>query len=209
MSRFLESDPPGGGPSPFGGSLWANRSVPANRHGWCCHPSPVPVRTPAGRQVVARFALTTKQRPGCPLERNDSTGRRDEETVMELEPEVVERTFEACYDPAGDVRVDGIMLPARFDKRKLADHAELIAALLSELPDQFKTSGGGGWSFLNACMDRRGNQWTGMHSTMDKLFMLGLAIGMVEPLLPRDVWPTLPGGMPYYLVKDAAQAVDQ
>lgn len=128
---------------------------------------------------------------------------------MQLDPQTVERTFEACYDPAGDVQVDGIMLPARFDKRRLADHAELIAGLLGELPDEFKASGGGGWSFLNACMDRHGRQWTGMHSTMDKLFMLGAGIGMVECQMPRDVWQVLPGRMPYYLVKDKAKAADQ
>lgn len=123
---------------------------------------------------------------------------------MQLDPQVVEQTFEACYDPNGEVEVAGIMLPARFDKARLADHAERIAFLLGELPDEFKASCGGGWSFLNACMDRHGNQWTGMHSTMDKLFMLGMGIDMVVSQLPREMWDALPGGMPYYVVKDMA-----
>jgi hypothetical protein len=126
---------------------------------------------------------------------------------MELTPQVVEETFETCYSPTGEVEVDGIRsLGVRFDKTLLADHAELIAFLLGELPDEFKASGGGGWSFLNACNDRHGRLWTGLHSTMDKLFMLGMGVGLVECQLPRDMWVVLPGGMPYYLVKDVGQS---
>jgi hypothetical protein len=73
--------------------------------------------------------------------------------------------------------------------------------MLAELPDMFKESGGGGWSFLNACDDRHGNQWTGLHQRMEQLFQLGIGIDKVECQLPREVWPALPGGMPYYIVK--------
>jgi hypothetical protein len=75
-----------------------------------------------------------------------------------------------------------------------------IRAMLAELPDQYRKSGGGGWSFLNACDDRHGTQWTGFHRTMEHLFMLGLAIGAVTLLMPRELWDALPGGMPYYMV---------
>jgi hypothetical protein len=37
---------------------------------------------------------------------------------------------------------------------------------------------------------------------MEGLFCLGMAIGKVECLMPRKMWTILPGGMPYYLVKD-------
>ena len=73
--------------------------------------------------------------------------------------------------------------------------------MLSELPDEFRVSGGGGWSFLQACNDRHGTQWTGFHQAMEELFMLGMAAGLVTELLPRDLWDALPGGMPYYAVK--------
>jgi hypothetical protein len=72
--------------------------------------------------------------------------------------------------------------------------------MLSDLPDEFQASGGGGWSFLNACMTKTGEQWTGMHPTMDKLFMLGIAAGKARWLMPRDMWSVLPGGMPYVSV---------
>lgn len=127
---------------------------------------------------------------------------------MRLDPQVVEDTFTTCQDNDGDVVVDGIVVTGvHFDKAQLADHAELIAGLLLELPDEFKASGGGGWSFLNACNDRHGNQWTGLHRTMERLFMLGMGIGMVTCQLPREMWDALPGGMPYYVVK--TPAVDQ
>lgn len=121
---------------------------------------------------------------------------------MRLDPQTVEVVFAICNSETGDVHVEGIVESARFDKPALADHAEQIAALLLELPDEFMVSKGGGWSFLNACFDRHGEQWTGFHRTMDRLFMLGMGIGMVECQLPREMWDALPGCMPYYVVKD-------
>lgn len=56
-------------------------------------------------------------------------------------------------------------------------------------------------SFLNMCMDKHGNYWTGSHATMDALVMLGNAIGAVSFNLPPQFWPILPGGMPYVTVK--------
>ena len=61
---------------------------------------------------------------------------------------------------------------------------------------------GGGWSFLNMCVDKDGNQWTGFHEIVDKLLMLGIAIGKMSFLLPKQMWSILPGGMPYVVVND-------
>lgn len=130
-----------------------------------------------------------------------------------LNPQQVEETFQKCL--AGDtddeniVDVDMIVAIARLDRRLVADHAELILAMLLELPTEFRASGGGGWSFLNACMDRHGDQWTGLHQTMAMLFALGQATDppLVTCQLPRDVWPALPGGMPYYVINDKTAVV--
>ena len=73
--------------------------------------------------------------------------------------------------------------------------------MLAELSDDFKTSGGGGMSFLNACMDKHGNQWTGMHLRQEQLVQLGIAIGEVEYAASREMWRLFPGGMPYFVVK--------
>ena len=72
--------------------------------------------------------------------------------------------------------------------------------MLAELPNQFQADKGGGWSFLSACDDRNGHQWTDYHQRMEQLFQLGLALGLVRCPVPRDAWSMLPGSMPYYVV---------
>jgi hypothetical protein len=72
--------------------------------------------------------------------------------------------------------------------------------MLSDLPDEFQARKGGGWSFLNACMDRHGHQWTGLHQQQERLFALGIACGKARWLFPRQLWTSLPGGMPYVSV---------
>lgn len=90
-----------------------------------------------------------------------------------------------------------------FKQECLEKHREEILSILNELPDKFKESVGGGWSFLNACYDKHGNQWTGLQIVVLRLFLLGIAIGAVEHYLAsKEEWPMLPGGMPYYIIKD-------
>jgi hypothetical protein len=122
---------------------------------------------------------------------------------MTLTDERVRALFFACLHATGDpVRVEGVVTRTELDRQQLEAHRAEIEALLDELPDQFKQSpGGGGWSFLNACMDKHDNQWTGFHRTMEFLFLLGLGLGVVECSLPRTLWHRLPGSMPYYLIK--------
>ena len=87
-----------------------------------------------------------------------------------------------------------------FHPERIKTAAPEIAQMLNELPRPFHVEGGGGWSFLQACQDRHGNQWTGMHRTMELLFLMGLALGKVKECLPREHWTILPGGVPYYTV---------
>lgn len=99
--------------------------------------------------------------------------------------------------------VNGIMSNTLFDQDRIKEHKKEIYALLKELPDTYLESGGGGMSFLGACYDRHGVQWTGMQVTMDRLFQLGIAIGKVEYVFDdRSLWPILPGGVPYLIIKD-------
>lgn len=74
--------------------------------------------------------------------------------------------------------------------------------MLLQLPKEFqKGSGsGGGISFLNACNDVSGKQWTDSHQVMEQLFALGIGCNKVKCLMPREMWKVLPGGMPYYVV---------
>lgn len=125
---------------------------------------------------------------------------------MELNPQRVNELFNDCLfhdgeDTSTAVVAEGIMHKIGFNPDRLSQHKAEIRLLLEELPAVFQEKTGGGMSFLNACVDKHGNQWTGMHQTMDQLFTLGLATGDVICLFPRDVWPALPGGVPYYMVR--------
>lgn len=125
-----------------------------------------------------------------------------------LTPQAVEVLFGACHEPLGTaggdvVEVDTVAGPTWLKNAAVREHRDEIAWLLAELPDEFMASKGGGWSFLNACIDRHGDPWTGMQMTVAKLFALGEAAGLVVCQMPREMWDVLPGGMPYYVVADS------
>ncbi len=127
--------------------------------------------------------------------------------MAELSANRVDEIFGKCLHEGDEssetqLKIRGVLHSVVFDKRKLDEYRAKIAELLLELPDDFMQSGGGGMSFLNACSDRNGRQWADLHLTMEKLFMLGMAIEKVRPLFPREMWSALPSGMPYYVVLD-------
>lgn len=98
--------------------------------------------------------------------------------------------------PEDAVIVDGIMQKFGFHPARLAAHKEEIAAMCNELPDDFQKSKGGGWSFLNLCMTKDGNQW-GEHRNCEQLVVLAIGSGQGGYPMPRDMWPMLPGSVPY------------
>lgn len=123
----------------------------------------------------------------------------DDEPVLTADR--VHELFRRCLVPGQDgTEVTGIVTRARFSPQALDECAGQVRELLAELPDEFRRTRGGGWSFLNACNDRHGHQWTGFHRAMEELFMLGLGTGLAAELLPREAWPSLPGQMPYYVL---------
>jgi hypothetical protein len=126
---------------------------------------------------------------------------------MKLTALNVNTIFQSCLFKDGETIndacvVEGVVSKVEFHPRRVNNHRVEIEALLLELPDAFRNSNGGGWSFLQACDDRHGNQWTGLHRDMEELFQLGMAIGKVKCLMSRPMWQALPGGMPYYVVLD-------
>lgn len=130
---------------------------------------------------------------------------------MKLTAEKVEEIFEKCLFQEGEdtskhVLAKGLVVNVGFHPGRLEASKNEIVELLDELPDSFKESGGGGMSFLAACDDKHGNQWTGEHRTMEQLFLLGIGIGKVVSPLPRDMWGILPGGVPYYTIKTETPA---
>ena len=126
-----------------------------------------------------------------------------ETNERKLVPQAVEDLMKTCLAVRNeaDVKdVEGIMQVWRFDVANVQKQKNRIAELLDELPDNFKVGFGDGWTFLNACHDKHGNLWTGVDSIIDQLFSLGMAADMVRVCLPRELWSTLPGEMPYYAV---------
>jgi hypothetical protein len=130
------------------------------------------------------------------------------EPVSTLTAKAVETAFMNCLfteeelkegQPKEFVQVDAITCHFGFHPGRLESHREEVKALLAELPDQFHAGKGGGWSFLNACMDRHGNQW-GEHIHMEQLFALGIGLNLAKWQFPRKMWRALPGGMPYVVV---------
>ena len=126
-------------------------------------------------------------------------------TQTVLDPERVSAIFTDCLfrdgeDTSNHIKAEGIVRNVGFHPERLQNHKAEIEAMLDELPDEFKKSGGGGWSFLNACNDKHGNQWTGLHQRMEQLFQLGIGISKVQYQMPREMWSVLPGGMPYLVV---------
>ena len=119
----------------------------------------------------------------------------------------VEEVFADCL-AAGEqshptITVQGIVHTAHFEMAALDRYKAEIGAMLAQLPTEFRLpqdGGGGGWSFLNACNDRDGHQWTGLHRTMEQLFLLGIGTGQADWCMPREMWEVLPGGMPYVVV---------
>ena len=124
---------------------------------------------------------------------------------MELTSKKVELIFTDCLfkygeDTSDPAIAEGITSGFGFNKERLESHKEDISTMLSQLPKEFQSNDGGGMSFLNACNNAKGEQWTGLHFVMEQLFSLGQACGKVKCLMPRDMWSVLPGGMPYYSV---------
>jgi hypothetical protein len=100
------------------------------------------------------------------------------------------------------VKVEGIVNTFGLHPERVKGHTREIAAWLDQLPNPFQEKMGGGASFLNSCTDKHGEQWTGVHRTMEQLMCLGMAIGRVRFVLPRGMWGALPGGMPYFVVME-------
>jgi len=127
-----------------------------------------------------------------------------------IDPEEVDRVFVDCLFREEEVKdgkpvvepvkAEGIVSAYGFHPERLNGHAAKIIGWLHELPAGFHEKTSGGWTFLNACSDITGEQWTGLQMRVEQLMCLGIAIGRVKYVLPREMWKSLPGGMPYFVV---------
>jgi len=124
---------------------------------------------------------------------------------MELSSDNVGVIFFECLFEEGEnttnhIAVEGIVNNFGFHPERLELHKNDIYEMLLQLPENFQKEKGGGWSFLEACNNKDGIQWTGMHQTMEQLFCLGVGIGKVKCQISKEMWMMLPGGMPYYVI---------
>jgi hypothetical protein len=125
---------------------------------------------------------------------------------MTLSAERMHEIFMKCLfkngeDTTNHIAVNGLTMNIGFHPGRIEENKAEIIEMLDCLPDNFKVGKGGGWSFLNMCNDKEGNQWADSHRTMEELVMLGLAIDMVDYNVPRPIWSSLPGSMPYIYIK--------
>ena len=93
--------------------------------------------------------------------------------------------------------VHGIVNEYMLDTR---GYEKEIWEMLAELPSNFHKNGGGGCSFLQACVRYDESQWTGMHLIVEHLVVLGIASNQAEYLFPKEMWNMLPGSVPYFVI---------
>lgn len=104
--------------------------------------------------------------------------------------------------PEGAVIAEGIVMKVGFHPCRLESHRTEVVTWLEALDRNFfveAEGGGGGWSFLQLPADANGDLW-GQQQNAEQLMMLGVGLGLVTPLLPREMWSALPGGVPYLAV---------
>ena len=101
--------------------------------------------------------------------------------------------------PPGDaILVEGITRKFGFHPKRLLANEEAIVACVMDMQDNFFADKGGGWSFLQMCMDKHGDQWA-EHPTMEELIVLAMGLGLAKWCLPKEMWAALPGNMPYVM----------
>lgn len=90
---------------------------------------------------------------------------------------------------------EGVMSVSVFNSDRIDASRDKIRSLF----DRIIPDGCDNISFLNLCVDKNDNLWTGEHSTVDLLVQLGVATGDISYLVPRKEWKSLPGGMPVFV----------
>lgn len=136
--------------------------------------------------------------------------------MTELNTENVDRIFADCmfrsHEEYEECKKEGLHFFVRsiqntnvnvgFHPERIEVHRHEIREMLSQLPDGFFPGSGDGASFLQACSTKDGQLWTGFHTEVEKLCLLGLASKQMRMLTPdAEIWPMLPGGMPYLSVE--------
>lgn len=150
------------------------------------------------RDVTEAFHLELVKKQSVQAERAESQASRVRNLVMHCFYDNDEiKDLAPGTTPAGAIIVKGITKTLGFKPERVKINEASIKALIEEIvPDDFLTTGGKGMSFLNLCMNRRGEHWA-EHPVMEELILLGMAIKRAGFCVPREMWSMFPGGMPY------------
>lgn len=105
--------------------------------------------------------------------------------------------FKEGEDTTNHVKVEGLTNMFGLHPQRLEEKRELVTALLAQLPPEFKE----GWSFLNLCVTKDGEQWTDLHRVCEQLVVMAIGLGLMKYCFPREMWAILPGGVPYLMIK--------
>ncbi len=105
--------------------------------------------------------------------------------------------FKEGEDTTNHVKVEGITNMVVLHPQRLKEKRELVTALLAELPAEFKK----GCTFLNLCLTKDGELWTGLHHVCEQLVIMAIGLELMEYCLPRESWKYLPGRVPYVKIK--------
>jgi hypothetical protein len=119
--------------------------------------------------------------------------------VMLTEEEAIEVRADLNSIPANPdkyVVAEGIVHKFVFMKDRLEAHRSEVVDIINQLPNEFRKSGGGGWSFLNLCTDKDGNQWGEQHDA-EALYVIANGLGLAKTQMPKTMWGMFPGGVPY------------
>lgn len=116
--------------------------------------------------------------------------------------ELVSKSFKECLfkedeDKSNYVKAEGITSTFGFHPQRLEEHRELIKAILAELPADFKK----GYTFLNICTNKKKEVWTGEQRVCEQLVVMAIGLDLMSYCAPRMWWDSLPGGVPYIVVK--------
>jgi hypothetical protein len=105
--------------------------------------------------------------------------------------------------PEGAVYVEGIMNPYGFHPERLESHREEVRGMLDQLNPAFRASVGGGWHFTQMPFTVEGEHW-GEHPNCEQLMVLAIGLGLMQYLLPREMWSAT-AGVPYLVYMDKEQ----
>ncbi len=126
---------------------------------------------------------------------------------MKLTADLVGKLFLDCLFKEGEdttkrvVVVKGITVIVGLHPERLESKRAEVRELLRELDEAFFPATGGGMSFLKMPFRNDTVHW-GEHRSAEQLMMLALGLGEAEYLMPREMWPAFPCGMPYLVFKD-------